>query len=110
MIDCIRGQSAKGSPRGQLRTSRRAISAIISASPFIRLPWKGGSISRRRVMCSGSSISITEREPSTGPSSGLARATPRLPASAVKTFFTSSGSASTTQVPECRMRRVKVSP
>ena len=61
-------------------------------------------------MCPGSSSSITERGPSTGSSSGLARATPRLPAGAVKTRLTSSGSQRKTHVPECRMRRVKVSP
>jgi hypothetical protein len=110
VIACIRGHSSNGSPSGQRPTSPRVTSAIISVSPGIRSRWNGGSISRRRVMWSGSSSSISERAPSTGSSSGFARATPRLAAGAVKTRFTCSGSQRKTQLPEWRMRIVKISP
>ncbi len=109
VIACIRGQSWKGSPTGQRPTSRRATSAIISASASMLCRWKGGSISLRRRMCSGSSSSITERGPSTGSSIGLALSTPTF-SPAVKTALTSSGSQSKTQSPQWRMRRVKMSP
>ncbi len=110
VIACICGHSSNGSPAGQERTISRAASAIIAASASARCPWNGGSIIRRRVMCAGSSSSITERGPSTGSSSGLASATPRLPAGAVRTAFTSAGSQRKTHVPLCRMRIVKTSP
>ncbi len=74
------------------------------------LPWNEGSISLRRVMCSGSSSSITERGPSRGPSSVFASPTPSSAGSAVKTRLTSSGSHSSTHVPPWRMRSVKMSP
>lgn len=99
VIACIRGHSSNGSPVGHSRTISRVTAAIISASAPMRWPWKGGSISLRRVMCAGSSSSITERRPRTGSSSGLASSTPRLPAGAVKTSFTSAGSLRKTQVP-----------
>jgi hypothetical protein len=98
VMSCIRGQSAKGSPAGQRAISCRATWAIISESACTAWPWKEGSISLRRVMCSGSSSSITERGPSSGPSSGLAVSAPTA-RPAVKTFLTSSGSASSTQSP-----------
>ena len=59
--------------RGQAAISRRATSAIISASAAIACAVEGGQHQLAAlVMCSGSSSSITERGPSTGPSSGLA--------------------------------------
>ncbi len=94
----MRGHSANGSPTGQREISLPATAAIISASACTARPWKEGSISLRRVMCSGSSSSITERGPSSGPSSGLAVSTPTA-RPAVKTFFTSSGSLRITQSP-----------
>ena len=55
---------------------------------------------RRWVMCSGSSSSITERGPSSGPSSGLASPRRRTSLGAVvSTLPTSSGSLRNTHVP-----------
>ncbi len=106
----MRGQSLNGSPTGQARTSRRASSVIASASSRMRSPWKRGSISLRRAMCSGSSLSITECAPSTGRKARFGTPTPRSSVSAEKTRLTSSGSARRTQVPRWRRRSVKVAP
>ena len=111
VISCIRGHSSNGRPRGHVATASRVTSEIISPYPSIAdRPWNGGSISLRRVMCSGSSSSITERGPSTGPSSVLASPTPSLLGSAVNTRLMSSGSHTSTHVPPWRTRKVKVSP
>ena len=67
---------------------------------------------RRWVMCSGSSSSITERGPSSGPSSGLASPAPARTSSGaiVSTLPTSSGSLRNTHGRPRRTRRVKISP
>jgi hypothetical protein len=77
----------------------RATSRIITESLASASPWNAGRTILRRTMCSGSSVSITERRPSTGGSSGLATAKPTL-SPAVKIVLMSAMSASTTQSPQ----------
>ncbi len=76
----------------------------------MRLPWNGGSSSLRWVMWRSPSSSSTEWWPSTGSRITLAAPACSSRGSPVKTFCTSSGSVSITQLPSWAIFTLKVSP